>query len=107
MVNAPPPPTWSSPQQVATAAEVGPPAWFWIRFLAYIVDAFVLMLALLVIGGVIIGLIVAFAGSEGEDSEVAIGAGVVLALLIYFVVGWLYEALLTSGPHGATLGKQA
>ena len=107
MVNAPPPPTWSSQQQVAANAAVGPPAGFWIRFLAYIVDAFVLMLALLVIGGVVVGLVVAFAGSKGEGSEVAIGAGVVLALLVYFVVGWLYEALLTSGPHGATLGKQA
>ena len=37
----------------------------------------------------------------------AIGAGVVLALLTYVVIGWLYEAFLTSGPHGATLGKQA
>jgi uncharacterized RDD family membrane protein YckC len=32
---------------------------------------------------------------------------VVLAVLAYLVIGWLYEAFLTSGPHGATLGKQA
>jgi len=107
MVNAPPPPSWSSQQQAATAEPVGPPAGFWIRFVAYIVDAFILGLALVVIGGVIIGLAVAVGGLEGEQSEWVIGAGIVLAILVYLVIGWLYEAMLTSGPHGATLGKQA
>ena len=107
MVNAPPPPSWSGQQQVATIAEIGPPAGFWIRFVAYIVDAFVLMLALVLIGGVIIGLAVAISGTGGMDSEVAIGAAVVLAILAYLVIGWLYEALLTSGRRGATLGKRA
>src|SRR5262249_27738083 len=107
MVNAPPPPSWSVQQQTASGPQVGPAAGFWIRFLAYIVDAFILTLALMVIGGVIVGLIVAFGGADGKESEVAIGVGVVFALLIYLVVGWLYEALLTSGPHGATFGKQA
>ena len=107
MVNAPPPPSWSGQQQVATIAEIGPPAGFWIRFVAYIVDAFILTLALVLIGGVVIGLAVVISGTSGMDSEVAIGAAVVLAILAYLVIGWLYEALLTSGPHGATLGKQA
>ena len=106
MVNAPPPPSWSNRQQATTGEPIGPPAGFWIRFLAYIVDGFILLLALLVIGGVIVGLAIALGGT-GKDSEAAIGVGVVFALLIYFVVGWLYEALLTSGPHGATFGKQA
>ena len=106
MVNAPPPPSWSA-QQVAPSTELGPPAGFWIRFLAYIVDGFILALALVVIGGVIVGLVIAVGGANGKDTEAAIGVGVVFALLIYFVIGWLYEALLTSGPHGATFGKQA
>jgi len=107
MVNAPPPPpSWSNQQQTATSEPVGPPAGFWIRFLAYLVDGFILVLALGLIGGVIVGLAIALGGS-GKDSEAAIGVAVIFALLIYFVVGWLYEALLTSGPHGATLGKQA
>jgi uncharacterized RDD family membrane protein YckC len=105
MVNAPPPPSWSN-QQATTIEPVGPPAGFWIRFLAYIVDGFILALALIVIGGVIVGLVIAL-GGPSEASEAAIGVGIVFGLLIYFVVGWLYEALLTSGPHGATLGKQA
>jgi uncharacterized RDD family membrane protein YckC len=107
MVNAPPPPSWASQQQAVPIAEIGPPAGFWIRFLAYLVDGFILLLALIVIGGVIVGLVIALGGSNGRDSEAAIGVGIVFALLIYFVVGWLYEALLTSGPHGATFGKQA
>jgi uncharacterized RDD family membrane protein YckC len=107
MVNAPPPPSWSSQQPIATTAEIGPPAGFWIRFLAYIVDAFILSLALVVIGGLIVGLAIAVGGTSGEKSEIFIGAGVVLAILAYIAVGWLYEALLTSGPRGATFGKQA
>jgi uncharacterized RDD family membrane protein YckC len=107
MVNAPPPPSWSGQQQVAAPESLGPPAGFWIRFVAYIVDAFILVLAVIVVAVVIIGLTVAIGGTNGKDSDVAIGIGVVLALLVYFVIGWLYEAFLTSGPHGATLGKQA
>jgi len=108
MVNAPPPPAWSSQQQVATAAEVGPPAGFWIRFVAYIVDAFILTIAAVVIGGIVVGLIFALGGASNWDSnEVAIGIGIGLGVLAYLVIGWLYEALLTSGPRGATLGKQA
>jgi len=107
MVNAPPPPSWSGQQQVATIAEVGPPAGFWIRFVAYVVDAFVLTLALVVIGGVIVGLAVVMGGTSGTESEVAIGAGVVLAVLVFIVIAWLYEALMTSGRYGATIGKQA
>ena len=107
MVNAPPPPSWAGQHQVTTTESIGPPAGFWIRFIAYIVDAFILTLALVVIGAVSVGLAVAIGGSKGEYSDVAIGAGVVLAVLAYLVIGWLYEALLTSGPHGATFGKQA
>jgi uncharacterized RDD family membrane protein YckC len=108
MVNAPPPPpSWSGQQQVAAPESLGPPAGFWLRFVAYIVDAFILMLAVIVVAVVIVGLAVAIGGTSGKDSDVAIGIGVVLAVLAYLVIGWLYEAFLTSGPHGATLGKQA
>ena len=104
MVNAPPPPAWSSQPPLATAEQLGPPAGFWIRFVAYVVDGFILTIALVVVGGVFIGLAVAIGGSK---SDIAIGTGIGLAILAYIGIGWLYEALLTSGPHGATLGKQA
>ena len=107
MVNAPPPPSWSSPQQAAAAEPIGPPAGFWIRFVAYIVDAFILTLAMLLIGGIVFGLAVVVGGAKIDDNEVAIWIAIILIGLAYFVCAWLYEALLTSGPHGATLGKQA
>ncbi len=107
MVNAPPPPSWSGQPQVATAAQLGSPAGFWIRFVAYLVDAFVLTLAAGVIGGIIVGLIVAIGGTDSDDSDFAMGLSVVFGVLTFLVIGWLYEALLTSSHHGATLGKQA
>jgi hypothetical protein len=90
MVNAPPPPSWSGQQQVAAPESLGPPAGFWIRFVAYLVDAFILLLAVVVIAAVIIGLAVAIGGTSGTDSDVAVGIGVVLAMLVYLVIGWLY-----------------
>jgi uncharacterized RDD family membrane protein YckC len=38
---------------------------------------------------------------------VIIGLSIVLGVVAFFATGWLYEALMTSGPHGATIGKQA
>jgi uncharacterized RDD family membrane protein YckC len=108
MVNAPPPPNWSSQPPLATSEQQpGPPAGFWIRFVAYIVDAFILLLALAVVIGILIGLAAAIGGTSGVSSETAFGVGALLAIVAYVGIGWLYEALLTSGPRGATLGKQA
>ena len=39
MTNAPPPPAWSDRQPVAIS-EIGRPGGFWIRFVAYLLDAF-------------------------------------------------------------------
>ena len=36
-----------------------------------------------------------------------IAFGIAIAVLALIVVNWLYEALMTSSPRGATLGKQA
>src|SRR5882672_6284364 len=107
MVNAPPPPSWSAQQQAMTVESVGPPAGFWIRFVAYIVDAFIVGLAAMLVGGVIIGLAVVLATPDIDEHEWPIYVAIVLVGLAYFVGAWLYEASLTSGPHGATLGKQA
>jgi uncharacterized RDD family membrane protein YckC len=105
MVNAPPPPTWSAQQQAMAAEPVGPPAGFWIRFVAYIVDGFILGLGVMLLGGIVFGLIVAIAGTNPD--EVVYWIAFIFVLLAYFVGAWLYEALLTSGPRGATFGKQA
>ena len=54
MTNAPPPPVWSDRQQVAIA-EIGRPGGFWIRFVAYLLDAFIVSIA----AGVIVGIFIA------------------------------------------------
>jgi len=112
MVNAPPPPSWSGQQQVAAPESFGPPAGFWIRFVAYIVDAFILFLGSLAIGSIVGGLVWAVMGMNTDDYdldhyEVVVWIAIVVFVVAYFVVAWLYEAFLTSGPRGATYGKQA
>ena len=108
MVNAPPPPSWSAPQQqAANAGQIGPPAGFWIRFVAYLVDAFIVGLGMILFGGIVFGLMFVLGGSKIDENEAAIWIAIIVIGLAYFLGAWLYEALLTSGPHGATLGKQA
>ncbi len=100
----PPPPDWANRQQIA-GAEIGPPAGFWIRFVAYVIDALVLCVPIF-IGGIVLYAI--FADSwEDEAAVSSIVGGAALLFLALIVIAWLYEALLTSGRRGATLGKQA
>jgi uncharacterized RDD family membrane protein YckC len=106
MTNAPPP-AWADPQHVI-AAEIGPPGGFWIRFVAYLIDGLIVS----VIGAVLAGILVAAVVLSGEpidDSEDSpfIIVGVVVLASVLVVINWLYEALMTSSPRGATLGKQA
>lgn len=107
MTNAPPPPAWSDRQQVAIA-EFGPPGGFWIRFVAYLLDALVLSIAAAIIVGAIIVIVLLSDESldDSKDSAFIIG-WIVVGVLATIVIGWLYEALLTSSRYGATLGKQA
>ena len=104
MTFAPPPPDWSGPRDVV-AVPAGRPAGFWIRFVAYIVDTFVLGVGALIVAGIVIALL-ALSGGDVED-DTTILVGIILGILVMIVVAWLYEALLTSGPRGATFGKQA
>ena len=106
----PPPPNWAAQQLALAPGAVGRPAGFWLRFVAYMIDGLIMMavfcLVILVSTGVVMLL-----GMSMEAKGEEVGAGVVLVvmlgLLAQFVIAWLYEALLTSGPHGATLGKMA
>lgn len=102
MANAPLPPVW--PEQAQPVATVlGQPRGFWIRFAAYAIDGVILLMGAVVLSG---ALLISVFGSVGEDertAEIAFMAALVPALI---VMSWLYEALLTSSPSGATLGKQ-
>jgi uncharacterized RDD family membrane protein YckC len=107
MTNAPPPPAWSDRPQVAVT-EIGPPGGFWIRFVAYLLDAVVLSIATSIIVGIIVAIVLLSDESldDSQDSPFIIG-WIIVGVLAAIVIGWLYEALMTSSPRGATLGKQA
>lgn len=89
-------------------------AGFWKRFVAYLIDSFVLSaagaLVVLVIGG-IFGLSILSALSGDADSTVAIiaaaASAIMLAIACVVVAGWLYHALMESSTNQATLGKMA
>jgi uncharacterized RDD family membrane protein YckC len=90
------------------AAEGVPPGGFWIRFVAYVIDAFVLLVPTAILVGLFAGFVVLTDESMDDDEPAApliVAALVMVAALI--VVNWLYEALMTSSPRGATVGKMA
>ena len=88
--------------------DIGPPGGFWIRFVAYLVDAFIVSIAALAIVAIFIAVMLLSDKTidEGRDSLFII-ASVLAMVLALLVVNWLYEALMTSSERGATLGKQA
>jgi uncharacterized RDD family membrane protein YckC len=101
----PPPPAWTSDQQAV--AESGRLSGFWLRFAAYVVDAAIVTGILLVLGGVlfVIG-VIAYGSLDEADADPVFTAFAVMLALGMVVISWLYEALMTSSPSGATLGKQ-
>ncbi len=91
---APPPPVWDAAPQSAQDVQYGG---FWIRVVAYIIDAILLSFASGVIG---------FATDMNmfeADYRNFNPAGNLLSV----VIGWLYFALLESSQRGATVGKMA
>ncbi|NOY36263.1 MAG: RDD family protein [Chlorobi bacterium] len=91
-------------------------AGFWLRFVAYLIDYFILqfagfLLALPFIGAIVFSAIsIATAGNFNEQTLLGIGgiigAAVTLGLLT-LATGWLYYALMESSKNQATLGKMA
>lgn len=76
-------------------------AGFWIRFVAFVIDAIILNIAF--------GIITEILGLEGgnvfgaDPDEIAFGSATALSL----IGQWLYEALMTSSSTQATVGKMA
>ena len=92
---APPPPVWDA--QPAGQSQVAYGG-FWIRLVAYIIDA---ILISLVLGAVASILGVNFMNQETlEDYDPTFN-------LVSLVAGWLYFALMESSERGATVGKMA
>ena len=76
---------------------------FWIRVLAYIIDAMILQFAstVLVLAGV--GALLGIGGA----GDAVLGAGVIAIYVLMLVLNWLYFAIMESSRWQATLGKQA
>ena len=90
------------------AAELAPPAGFWIRFVAYMIDGLVMLVPTAILVGIFAAFVILTDESmddEGLPALLVVAIVVLVAALI--VVNWLYEALITSSPRGATLGKMA
>jgi uncharacterized RDD family membrane protein YckC len=93
---SPPPPVWdAAPRGPAGGAGYGG---FWIRVVAYIIDAIVINIATWAIGLVIGANPFAMDPTKGYDPT---------STLVSLVIGLLYFALLESSERGATLGKMA
>lgn len=94
-------------------------AGFWLRFVAYLIDYFILqfigfILALPFIGGIVFAAIglgkVEHYDGFNENTFLGIAGilGMVLLLaLIELAAGWLYYALMESSKNQGTLGKMA
>jgi uncharacterized RDD family membrane protein YckC len=107
MVNAPPPPVWPDQRRVIVT-DVSPAAGFWIRFIAYLIDALILSIAGVALAGILALLIIASDDSfDAESASPVVVIAVVVMIVALIVFNWLYEAVLTSSRRGATLGKQA
>ena len=90
----PPPPVWDARPAGAGQVAYGG---FWIRFVAYIIDAI-----LLGIVGSVLASILGFSlwDPDLEHYDPTLN-------LVSFVIGWAYFALLESSERGATVGKMA
>jgi uncharacterized RDD family membrane protein YckC len=106
LTNAPPPPVWSDRPLVA--ADVAPPAGFWIRFVAYMIDGLVMLVPTAILAGIFAAFVILtneLMDHDGLPAQLVVALVLLVAALI--VVNWLYEALMTSSPRGATFGKMA
>ncbi|HZP98818.1 MAG TPA: RDD family protein [Reyranella sp.] len=95
----PPAPNWGAPPAANDSTAPRGYGGFWLRVVAYIIDAFVLAIPTGILGAIVgAGMMSGAAGMSG------VHLGINLASLL---LGWLYFALMESSERGATLGKMA
>ena len=75
---------------------------FWLRFVAYIIDAVIMNIT----GGVIDAFVGVGIGAMGAGSDV-VTASTIGAGALSLVVNWLYSAMLESSSWQGTVGKKA
>ena len=102
MTNAPPLPVWDATPPPGTTTGYGG---FWLRVVAYIIDAILLNIAFGILSVVFgISMIPAnFAAMDTQDAMTSMGT----LQLVSLVITWLYFALMESSARGATVGKMA
>lgn len=105
-----PPPTWPAPVAAPTVAYAG----FWLRFVALIIDALILLfvrrLILLPFGlQTGMGMTGIFRGRQPQDlSQLVPMMGLMFRMfIITAVMTWLYSSLMESSAWQSTLGKKA
>ena len=105
--SAPAPPVTTPPTAAPGAGQATRYANFGQRLLAVILDTIVVGILAGVIG-TMLGLVIGVGGAM-TGGHVGAGADIagLLGLLAGIAVDWLYEALLVSSSHQATLGKMA
>ncbi|SKA27496.1 Uncharacterized membrane protein YckC, RDD family [Enhydrobacter aerosaccus] len=91
----PPAPVWDAQPPTSGGAGYGG---FWIRVVAYLIDAVILGIVGSVLFVVVGGMHVLRGGHPLYDHGIN---------LVSLVIGWLYFALMESSERGATLGKMA
>lgn len=91
-------------------------AGFWLRFIAYIIDNFIMglggfLISLPFIGGIIFSAIGIGGNPESTENLVKGIAGIVGSviglILVIVLLGWLYFAIMESSKTQGTLGKMA
>ncbi len=105
--SAPVPPVTTPPTAAPASGQATRYANFGQRLLAVILDTIVVCIVAGVIG-TMLGLVIGVGGTM-TGGHVGAGADIagLLGLLAGIAVDWLYEALLVSSSHQATLGKMA
>jgi uncharacterized RDD family membrane protein YckC len=90
------------------AEVVAPPGGFWIRFVAYMIDGLVMLVPAVILVGIFAAFVILTDESiDHEGLPALLVVALVLLVAAMIVVNWLYEALMTSSPRGATFGKMA
>lgn len=106
----PPLPGWAGAvrREVAGGPQAQPRyAGFWRRCLALLIDLVIVLLGCFVIGFLMVVLLAIALLSTGSSAPGSDPTVSLVALLILFVLTWLYFAGLESSPWQATVGKRA
>jgi uncharacterized RDD family membrane protein YckC len=92
-----------------------PFAGFWLRFVAYLIDSFILVIGIILIAFVVVAIVGVgsfknnFQNFDTPDDVVTAAMVMTILLMVLgFVIGtWIYYAAMESSFHQSTLGKLA